>query len=195
MKKLEIISNFTGNMSGLEAQALMNLASQSYDDILEIGAYMGKSTAYLSIGAGDKIIYTIDLWNFRESGYENQIKKGGKADLRKWHTLETYQQFLKNMESIEADNVIPIKGISQEIAKVWNIPLGMLFIDAAHDYNSVLLDYQGFSKHLPPGGILAIHDYVLKGVRQMIDEVVIPSGLWHNIEIINDNLFIATRMK
>lgn len=189
------IKSLIGTMPEVEGRALTRLASQSYGNILEIGAYMGKSTSYLSIGAGDKIIYTIDLWNFREIGYETKIKKGGKAELRQWHASETYQKFLKNIEILGTSNVIPIKGISQEIAKIWNIPLGMVFIDGAHDYKSVRLDYEGFTKHLSPGGILAMHDYVLKDVRRFIDSVVIPSGLWHNIEIINQNLFTATRMK
>jgi predicted O-methyltransferase YrrM len=193
--KLEMIKSFTGNMSEPEGLALMKLASKSYGDILEIGAYMGKSTSYLSLGAGNKTVYTIDLWNFREIDHEKRINKGGKADIRQWHSPETYKQFLNNIEAIDTENILPIKGISQEIAKVWNIQLGMVFIDGAHDYKSVHLDYEGFTKHLSPGGILAMHDYVLRDVRRLIDEVVRPSGLWHNIEIINDNLFIATRMK
>jgi hypothetical protein len=196
MKELiNLIDGFTGNMSEIEGLALMDLALRSTGDILEIGAYMGKSTSYLSVGARDKTVYTIDLWNYREIGYEKRVKPGSKAHKRQWHALETYEQFLNNIESLGTGNVIPIKGISQQIAKIWNIPLGMVFIDGAHDYKSVRLDYEGFTRHLSPGGALAIHDYVLADVGRFIDQIVVPSGLWKNIEFFNGNLFTAIKAK
>jgi len=67
-----------------------------------------------------------------------------------------------------------------------------LFIDGDHHYEQAFNDYDLFAKHVVVGGYLAIHDIVIKAVKRLIDEVVIPSELWEGFELV-ETLWIAKR--
>ena len=69
--------------------------------------------------------------------------------------------FIANMRKYGLTNVIPVKGDSREIGKVWNMPLGALFIDGDHRFDWVKSDYDLFGKFIVPGGYLALHDIVI----------------------------------
>lgn len=49
-------------------------------------------------------------------------------------------------------------GNSHEVGKNWNIPLDMVFIDADHCAESVLKDFELYSKWVSPNGIILLHD-------------------------------------
>jgi hypothetical protein len=51
-----------------------------------------------------------------------------------------------------------VVGSSPTIAAHWATPLGLLFVDGGHAFDVALADYEGWSRHLAPGGLLAIHD-------------------------------------
>lgn len=56
--------------------------------------------------------------------------------------------------------VFLIRGVSPDIAARFpNGSLDFIYIDAKHDYSSVLADLLAFWPKLPPGGILAGHDF------------------------------------
>ena len=70
--------------------------------------------------------------------------------------------------------------MSSEIAKTWNKPIHLLFIDGSHEYEDVLADFRNFYPHVIPGGIVAFHD-----VGRPVDgQAVRHPGVfevWHNI--------------
>lgn len=176
-----------GVLYDLECLKLQSIAKESEYPIVNIGTYCGKSTAFLASGTKQKV-YAIDLWDARHKAYTPD-----KFDLlRGYHLKSTHQEFMKNMEKHEFDNVIPIKGDSNIIGKTWDKPLGVLFIDGDHHYEQALKDYELFAKHIVVGGYLAIHDIVITTVRKLIDEVIIPSGLWVDYELV-ETLWIAKR--
>ncbi len=61
---------------------------------------------------------------------------------------------LAGLESV----VIPIIGKSVDVARFWNSPLSLLFIDGGHAMEHALNDYRCWSGHVMKGGTLAIHD-------------------------------------
>jgi hypothetical protein len=73
---------------------------------------------------------------------------------------------------------------SLDAAKRRSKPIHLLFIDASHKYKDVLADYQAWHGFVAPGGVIAFHDYGgrFTGVTKTIDETVIPSGLWTDIQ-------------
>ena len=91
-------------------------------------------------------------------------------------------------------NIVPVKGDSKEIGKIWRIPLGLLFIDGDHSFEGAKSDYEYFSPYIIEGGFLAMHDYDMSGPRRVIDEIVTPSGLWADCEVAG-RLFTARRVK
>lgn len=170
-----------------ECLKLQSIAEKSQYPIVNIGTFCGKSTAFLASGTKQKV-YAIDLWNDRPKEYVPD-----KFDIAHgYHLKSTYREFIRNMQEYGLDNVIPVKGDSNVIGKTWKEPLGVLFIDGDHHYKQALNDYELFSKHLVDGGYLAIHDIVIKTVKKLIDEVIIPSGLWVEFELV-ETLWIARK--
>jgi predicted O-methyltransferase YrrM len=47
---------------------------------------------------------------------------------------------------------------SQQAARLWSTPLGMVFIDGGHSHAQAHADYDGWASKVVPGGVLAIHD-------------------------------------
>ena len=56
------------------------------------------------------------------------------------------------------EHVIAIVGTSADVAGLWRMPLGMLFIDGGHSDASVAADYDGWARWVAVGGALAFHD-------------------------------------
>jgi len=54
--------------------------------------------------------------------------------------------------------VVPVVAPTRVAARAWRTPLALVFIDGGHSMEAALADYRGWSGHLVPGGLLAIHD-------------------------------------
>lgn len=176
-----------GVMYDNECFKLHALAESSEYPVVNIGSYCGKSAAFLASGTKQNV-YAIDLWDLRTAEFEpTKIDK-----MRGYHQIASYQAFIANMRKYGLNNVIPVKGDSQEIGKVWNIPLGVLFIDGNHRFDWAKSDYDSFAKFIISGGYLALHDIVIGHVKRLVDEIIVPSGLWTDIEIV-ETLWVARR--
>ena len=97
----------------------------------------------------------------------------------------------------------PVTGLrarSVDVAPMWLQPVGLLFVDGDHSYGSVVADYLAWFALIAPGGWLAFHDYFDDGeltirgdTARVIDDVVIPSGLWGPGEL-TKKLWVARRL-
>jgi predicted O-methyltransferase YrrM len=132
-----------GWMSENECRFLYDRASKvpSWGIILEIGAYLGRSTCCLAAGAkvsGGRV-YSIDLWqNF------NHIP--GEQNLAAW-------QRNLNTRGLSAR---AIRGNSHTVP--WKRQIAMLFIDGSHEYEDAKADFERFYPFVLPGGTIAFHD-------------------------------------
>jgi cephalosporin hydroxylase len=128
-----------------DREVLKELAKQVKSGvILEIGSKHGNSARAMALFA--KVpVYAIDMWDLTFLGDDRP-----KIHL---HDDKLFRRMTAGM------NVIPVKGLSAEIAKVWSFPIGLLFIDGDHRYDGCMADYNGFAKHIIPGGYLIFHDY------------------------------------
>lgn len=114
-----------------ELLLLQELAGQVTDGVIvNIGTFQGKSTIYLASQAEVKT-YTID-----NSEYE---------------LFDSYAEQFGLQDKIEK-----IVSPSQEVD--WKLPIGLLFIDGCHKYDSVLSDYKHYAPHIIKGGWLIFHD-------------------------------------
>ena len=48
--------------------------------------------------------------------------------------------------------------LSHDAAQGWPEPIDMVFIDADHSYEAVKQDWDDWSPHVVPGGVIALHD-------------------------------------
>jgi predicted O-methyltransferase YrrM len=128
---------------------------------LEVGSYCGKSTLYLGTACkkSDGILFSID--HHRGSEEQQPGEEYFDPELFDPHSgqLDTFREFRKTIESAELeDTVVPLVCRSGIAARSWATPLGLVFIDGGHAYETVLVDYNGWAGHIVPGGFLLVHD-------------------------------------
>jgi len=130
--------------------------------IVEIGSWKGKSTIWLGKGSkeGNKVkIHAIDS----HTGSSEHKKRFGKV----W----TFEEFEKNIKKANvSDIVVPIVKTSEDASKNWNKKVGFLWIDGAHEYEMVLLDYKLWEPHLVKGGVIAFHDSQDQGPKKVVNK-------------------------
>jgi predicted O-methyltransferase YrrM len=74
--------------------------------------------------------------------------------------------------------VIAVVGGSSVVSSHWLTPLALVFIDGGHGVEPARADYAGWTPHIAPGGILAIHDVFpdpADGGRPPYEDIYLPA--------------------
>ena len=185
-----IVENIEGWLSDREGEFLYQMAKKAPERgaVVEIGSWKGKSTIWLAKGSksGNKAkVYAIDPHN----GSHEHRETYGEA--------KTFRDFKRNIENARCgDLVIPIVKTSEEAAKEWDKPVGFLFIDGAHEYESVKLDFELWHPHVIEGGVVALHDTTgdqSEGPKKVVEEFIYHSGNFKDIGFV-DSITFATKV-
>jgi predicted O-methyltransferase YrrM len=130
-----------GWLSAEEGAALADLATGKR--VLEIGSFCGRSTVCMAQTA--KAVVCIDPFD-------------GRATSEPGSTLA---EFNANIERYGvAGKVEPYRGTTSLVAPTLTADsFDLVFIDGAHDFDSVTLDIAAAERLLAPGGLIAFHDY------------------------------------
>jgi predicted O-methyltransferase YrrM len=129
--------------------------------IVEIGSYCGKSAVYMGTATREAggILVCVDHHRGSEenqAGWEHHDPELVDPRCGKMDTLPWIRRTLE-----EADlerNVVLMVADSTTAAAIIRPPIGMLFIDGGHSFESAFADYQAWHETISRGGILAIHD-------------------------------------
>ena len=129
--------------------------------LLEVGTYCGKSAVYLGAAAraGGSVLFTVDHHRGSEenqAGWEHHDERLVDPKTGRMDTLPFFRHTIEDA-GLE-DVVIAVVGRSTTVAAQWGRPLGLLFIDGGHAFDVAFGDYQSWSPHLAPGGLLVFHD-------------------------------------
>ncbi|GII02662.1 class I SAM-dependent methyltransferase [Planobispora takensis] len=129
--------------------------------ICEIGTYCGKSAVYLGAGArqSGSVVLTVDHHRGSEEiqpGWAHHDPTLVDPRFGKMDSLPTFRATIASAGLEE--EVIAIVGRSERVARFWNTPLAMLFIDGGHSEEPVTQDYEGWAPHVMIGGALVFHD-------------------------------------
>ena len=128
---------------------------------LEIGSYCGKSAVYIgtAVRQAGGVLFTIDHhrgseetqpgWDYHDP--ETWDEAAGAMD-----TLPFLRDTLRRADLEQA--VIPMVGQSRTIARYWQTPLSLLFIDGGAFTRRGACDWHAWKDKVMPGGWLAIHD-------------------------------------
>jgi len=158
----------TGFMPPAEGVALYQTAAHyaRVGPVVEIGSYQGKSTIYLAAGARyqpagsrPQVVVTVDHHRGSEEhqpGWEYHDPTLIDAASGRIDTLPRLRETLRKA-GLEED-VVVVAARSQLLARVWNQPLGLLFIDGGHTEEQAQADYESWARHVAVTGGLAIHD-------------------------------------
>jgi MMP 1-O-methyltransferase len=180
--------DFKGFMDEDEALRLYELASEAgkLGPCLEIGSYCGRSAAYLGLGCSQTgtILYSIDHHRGSEEQQPGQAYFDPDLIDHKSGMIDTFRFFRKTITDLNLeDTVVPIVSRSRTVARTWNTPLSLVFIDGGHTFEAAFEDYRCWSPHIMPGGFLVIHDIfhdpALGGqAPRCIYEMAVSSGLF-----------------
>lgn len=156
---------------------------------LEIGGYCGKSTLYLGLGCrdGGGLLYSID--HHRGSEEQQPGEEYFDAELfdEREGRVDTFRFFRRTIEMAGLeDTVVPIVAASTLVARGWNTPLSLLFIDGGHSYSAAFSDYSSWVSHVMPGGYLAVHDIFPDPneggqAPYYVYRLALESGLFHEL--------------
>ncbi len=123
--------------------------------LVEIGVMHGATTALLrSAMALDGVVTGIDrhLPGKLLVSFERLVAK---------HELARYPR----------GRAVLLREWSHEAARNWTTPIDFLFIDGDHSWTGLERDWQDWTAHLVPGGIVALHDSRPLPDRQVYDSV------------------------
>jgi MMP 1-O-methyltransferase len=129
--------------------------------LLEVGTYCGKSAVYLGAAARatDTVLFTVDHHRGSEenqAGWEFHDRELVDPETGRMDTLPFFRRTIAAAELEEV--VVAVVGRSAPVAAAWATPLGLLFIDGGHAFDIALGDYEGWARHVVPGGLLVFHD-------------------------------------
>ena len=142
--------------------------------MVELGAWLGKSSSYLVDKSVNRNVIIIDSW------------KGSPNELTTTHKFATevdiYEVFKQNMGERTYKS---IRGLSSEaVSQFEDESLDVVFIDLTHTYESVKENINLWLPKVKSGGILSGHDYedswpgVVKAVDEMLPKRTIMENCW-----------------
>lgn len=144
-------------------------------EIVEIGSWQGQSIIHLCQRLQDlnkpATVHCVDTFK----GEENQP---AHTDIVAAHGGSILGKFMENVSAADVSDMIRVTvGDSAESAsKFADASLDFIFIDAAHDYDSVVKDVAAWYPKLKPDGIFAGHDYPWHEVKKAVDEHATANG-------------------
>lgn len=160
------INGINTHLTSEEKLVLLSLAKASEGIYVEIGSFLGASSCFISEGirqsGKDSQLYCIDTW-------ENDAMSEGNRD--------TYAEFLRN--TIKYKKFIrPLRGWSYEVAKNFDQPIDLIFIDGDHSYEGVKEDVDLWLPKLNSGAIVVMHDIGwAEGVQRIVKEKITPVAI------------------
>ncbi len=168
------------HMTLAERMALLQAALElpSGFSVLEIGSYVGASTAFFGFAAlrGSGTVHAVDPWTNEAMGAEG--------------SRDTFGDFQRHTEPF-AHYIVPHRGYSADVnAREGPLACDLLFIDGDHSYAAVLADLTLWLPSLKPAGLLLMHDIDQPEVRRAFDDVLGESKLLSPLRIV-DRLLLA----
>jgi len=147
---------------------------------VEIGCWKGKSSSYMAveiINSGKDIQFDcVDTWN----GDPNEVVHMADPDVA---NNRLFDVFVNNMKPVEGKYKAVRSDSVSAAANYADESLDFVFIDAAHDYDSVKADILAWFPKVKSGGIFSGHDYNHPPVKQAVHEMLTNvsdsgSGAW-----------------
>ncbi|SFM74862.1 class I SAM-dependent methyltransferase [Thermodesulforhabdus norvegica] len=176
-----IIDKLHGGVSLEECRLLSRLASEVLEGcIVEIGSYRGKSAIALASGVrkistiSKPMIYCIDPHEEFIGYYGGKF---GSQDRGSFYRTMLITRAFRDVALINMS--------SHDVAQAWRRPIGLLFIDGDHRYESVKRDFQYWEPHVLLGGLIVFHDATDPkcGPFRLIREIM-ESGRFQHVDTV-----------
>lgn len=160
-------NNIIGWQGEADMERLYHLASKCKGDVVELGAFMGLSTLILEagicFGLNKSRLVTVDHFQGSSEhaglGYTPQMIRDG---------------FLKNIRDAKFTDCISVFEMDTVKAASYftDVSVGLLLIDASHEYEAVKADFEAWYPQVYSGGSIVIHDAATwPGPKQVYEEM------------------------
>jgi predicted O-methyltransferase YrrM len=169
-----------GRISNEAGAVLRSLARRVPSDrlIVEIGAFKGKSTCFLACGSmqgrGARVV-SIDPWDLPGNTH-------GPDKLPGLYTDPANQaDHARHVKACGVAHLVTqVKAFSGSAKLPPRTSIGLLWIDGAHDYESVMSDVRRYSRRLARGGWIVFDDYTSRcpGVVKAVKELMADQRAW-----------------
>lgn len=143
----------TGGLTEREVRflALAMACTPAKGATIEIGSFKGRSTVALGAIArryGRAPIVAVDP-HTGPSVTDPPLGVDGSS----------YDEFMRNLRSAGVLDQIEVhRTLSRDLARGWEQPIRLLWIDGDHTYEGAREDWTLFGPHLAPGAVIALHD-------------------------------------
>lgn len=137
--------------------------------IVEVGSWAGAHALKLAYAFPQYRIYCVDTW----SGTPERDGCGDATTtiVKALSKDVVFGTFLNNVREKLFKQIIPCRGTSRWWAERWPFEADVVFIDADHSYEGVMLDLDAWWPIVAPDGLFCGHDYHLfPGVKRAVDE-------------------------
>lgn len=177
------------DFESLYSSVINDLPDNSH--VVEIGAYLGKSTAYLAveiINSKKNIkLDVVDTWDGNDGSdrgrwadYSEDLKVGLLTP-----TTDIFDKFKNNLSPVWYI-INPVRSLSTNAADFYiDKSLDFVFIDANHIYQYIKTDIQKWLPKVKSGGFIGGHDYnpswgVIQAVAESFkqEEIIVIGGSW-----------------
>lgn len=144
----------------------------------EIGVFRGECSSNLLRLHPGLSLYMIDAWS--ADTYAGKGDDAASPEFRKIYQDEAEENYKKARAAVSEYFTRALIFREKSVDAVFGIPDGyfdFVFIDAAHDYESVKADIAAWLPKIKKGGILCGHDYenpLFPGVKKAVDELFYP---------------------
>lgn len=162
--------------------ALAAACSPARGVILEIGSFKGKSTVGLaSVAARYRLGKVVTVDPHTAPSVTDPDLKGQASS---WEDFRASLRAAGVEDAVEAH-----RAFSRDLARGWDRPVRLLWIDGDHTYAGAKEDIDLFRQHLAPGAIVALHDvlHTFEGPVRVFAEELLgsdafgPAGLCGSI--------------
>lgn len=137
--------------------------------IIEVGSWKGQSTVTLAENSNAQI-YCIDTWLGAVEFYTQPTPE--RDLMKKYGYPQVYYQFLSNIVHHNLQDMVTPIPLPSNIAHVVAPNAELIYIDASHTYEDVLLDCKNYWNKLENNGIMFGDDYTNScfEVKKAVDE-------------------------
>jgi len=117
---------------------------------VEIGSARGKSACCMGTALAEN-----------NKGKLFAIDPHRRTDWNDDYSVDTYEIMRANIDALNLGNYVEIiRKTSAEAAEAWSRSIDLLFIDGDHSYEGVKRDWDSFSPHVSPFGVVVFHDTI-----------------------------------
>jgi len=161
--------------------------------IVELGSFLGRSSVLIGGGchaARSGRLHCVDVFDASGDAFSVPFYRAIAASLT--CSLRTY--FDAAIDRTGLRGVVTVhQGTSEAIARAWTQPIGMLFMDGDQTPEGTRRDFEAWSRHLKPGGLLALHSTTATeeghdGPARLASEVVRPPE-WSDVHRVDTTVF------